>query len=280
MLHYKKGLGWRYAAYEISAPVQIGGREPDLYLIRLGDFISSGGFYNQQIPPNHALHVIKSGRGIMRMNGHDYEVQAGDALMFFPGIHITYFDFPKSPWQYTWISLTGRLTAESLAAVGITPSSPMLHGGIHAALDSIFNEIRPIYQMKWIHTTFSVSVAWKILDALAQLTPKSALPTVDIAAAAKSIIDNHYMTMYTIDDVARQIDVSRSHLFRCFRQRYKKSPKCYLDDIRINMAKKFLRLSESPIKTIAVLCGYSNEQYFCRAFKKHTGFTPAAWRKH
>lgn len=40
-----------------------------------------------------------------------------------------------------------------------------------------------------------------------------------------------------------------------------------------------MRLTELPIKAIAVQCGYPNQLYFSQAFKKSYGLSPQEWRK-
>lgn len=49
---------------------------------------------------------------------------------------------------------------------------------------------------------------------------------------------------------------------------------------RLDYAKHFLLMSNYSIKEIAALCGYNNETFFMKQFKKNTGLTPSQYRSN
>ena len=51
-----------------------------------------------------------------------------------------------------------------------------------------------------------------------------------------------------------------------------------LNELRINKAKQLLDYSDKRNNEIALLVGYSNEEYFSKVFKKYVGMTPAKYR--
>lgn len=79
--------------------------------------------------------------------------------------------------------------------------------------------------------------------------------------------------------LAERMGVSREHLSRAFRQALGVSPSEYLIQQRLRMAAQHLRTSDAKLETIARLSGFSGANYFVRAFKKHVGVTPAAFRR-
>lgn len=48
---------------------------------------------------------------------------------------------------------------------------------------------------------------------------------------------------------------------------------------RIRVAKRMLLHSDVSVQEVALECGFSDRSQFCTTFRKHTGFTPAAYRK-
>jgi AraC family transcriptional regulator, alkane utilization regulator len=54
----------------------------------------------------------------------------------------------------------------------------------------------------------------------------------------------------------------------------------YLARWRIQLAAHQLRNSDAPLARIAEEVGYESEAAFNRAFKRHFGVPPAAWRKN
>ena len=84
-------------------------------------------------------------------------------------------------------------------------------------------------------------------------------------------------------DVAEEIKrsgYSSDHFRRCFKAETGYTPLEYLTFLRINHAKKLLRsMPPQPVESIAVGCGFSDEFYFSRVFKKQTGTSPREYRK-
>ena len=232
MLQNIKKSDWRLTSYHLSLPPGIHGSEPDIYVSVMGRFFSFGRFRFHQIPHGFAMHIVKSGRGSMDMNGGKYTIKEGDAFTFFPGKRVYYNDFPESPWRFTWVTFAGSKTRDILADIGVTESNPHISGNLHDLNEPVFKEIEEVYRQDDIPFSFSISAAWQIIDNISRKRP-----------------------------------------------RLKPTIKTYLDSARIEMAKHLLRFSGSPNKEISSSCGYKNEQYFCRAFKKHTGSPPVTWKK-
>jgi AraC family transcriptional regulator, alkane utilization regulator len=56
------------------------------------------------------------------------------------------------------------------------------------------------------------------------------------------------------------------------------SPKRYLTEWRLQLAADLLRESPLSLADLAGRVGYESEAAFSRAFKRHLGAPPAAWR--
>jgi AraC-like DNA-binding protein len=108
---------------------------------------------------------------------------------------------------------------------------------------------------------------------------KSRMENPPRIAAVMAYIEKYYSKALGIEDMAVHVGMSSSHLYAHFREHVKITPHQYLIRQRMNAAKHALATSSVPIKAIAVDVGYVNTENFCRAFKQHTGFTAAAYRK-
>lgn len=53
----------------------------------------------------------------------------------------------------------------------------------------------------------------------------------------------------------------------------------YIEGVRMEKAKEFLKGTEWPVTDIAIRCGYSDSNYFTKVFKKYTGATPRQFRE-
>ena len=73
--------------------------------------------------------------------------------------------------------------------------------------------------------------------------------------------------------------ISASSLQRPFEARFGISPKQYLNKLRMNRALELLMENKLSVKEIALVCGFSDEKYFSRAFKKKYGYPPSHFCK-
>ncbi len=84
---------------------------------------------------------------------------------------------------------------------------------------------------------------------------------------------------WTIDDLVREIGLSRSALHQRFVQLIGQPPMQYLTNWRMQTASGLLRNSNATVATIAIEVGYDSEAAFARAFKRLVGVPPAKWRR-
>ncbi len=84
---------------------------------------------------------------------------------------------------------------------------------------------------------------------------------------------------WTVDDIAREVGLSRSALHERFVQYLGHPPMQYLASWRIQLGARLLRESNRNVATIALDVGYDSEAAFSRAFRRMVGMPPAAWRK-
>lgn len=98
-------------------------------------------------------------------------------------------------------------------------------------------------------------------------------------AACLSHIERAYAEPFRMRDLAARVDLSISHLHSRFREVTGLTPYQYLIRQRMRAARHRLVTTTDPVKAIAVEVGYANTENFCRAFKKETGMTAAAFRR-
>lgn len=84
---------------------------------------------------------------------------------------------------------------------------------------------------------------------------------------------------WTVTQLARSAAVSRSVLAERFKEALGVSPMRYLTQWRLQLAADQLRTSSIGIAALAARVGYDSEAAFSRAFKRHLGASPAAWRE-
>lgn len=84
---------------------------------------------------------------------------------------------------------------------------------------------------------------------------------------------------WTVDELGREVGMSRSALADRFTRMIGLAPIQYLSNWRMQIAAQDLRLTGASLAQIGEKVGYESEAAFSRAFKKAFGVAPAAWRR-
>ncbi len=92
-------------------------------------------------------------------------------------------------------------------------------------------------------------------------------------------ISENYSRKITIHDICDALHYSRSYLSRIFSKYRKTTIMQYLNEIRINKAKSFLRETHFSISQIAFLVGFNDSNYFTNVFRQITKISPRQYRK-
>lgn len=84
---------------------------------------------------------------------------------------------------------------------------------------------------------------------------------------------------WTVADLATVATMSRSVFAERFRQVLGRSPAHYVAEVRMTSAKRYLGKDGLSVGETGRRLGYSSEEGFSRAFARHVGSTPSAWRR-
>jgi len=95
---------------------------------------------------------------------------------------------------------------------------------------------------------------------------------------AASIIDREYARELNLDDVARRIAASRRQLQRAFAEAGDTTFRSYLREVRMSRAAELLTTDTMPVNQVARAVGYRQPAQFAKAFRRHHGRPPSAFR--
>lgn len=97
-------------------------------------------------------------------------------------------------------------------------------------------------------------------------------------ARALALLHQDIARRWTVDDLGREVGLSRSALADHFIRLLGMPPMQYLANWRMQIATGRLRGGHDSLMQIAQFVGYESEAAFSRAFKKVFGVAPATWR--
>ena len=108
------------------------------------------------------------------------------------------------------------------------------------------------------------------------LTQNHAGRTQEIAR----FIEAHYPQSLTLSALAREFFLSPQYLSRFFAKHFQKGFNAYLMEVRLKHARRDLVETDLDMTQIAVNNGFGSPAAFTKAFKKHFGQAPTAYRKN
>lgn len=111
------------------------------------------------------------------------------------------------------------------------------------------------------------------LGQISEMQSKNKIFDAVLAYVQRNITQN-----ITLRDIAGACACSESTVSHLFKEHTNQSVKKYILNLRISQAQQLLLASDISITNIALLCGFSNTNYFSTVFKKETGISPSAYR--
>ena len=226
------------------------------------------------------LQYTISGKGSFQTPDHTYPQQAGDLfLVQVPGD--SQYSLPDD--SECWDVLYLEFSSECLPLLYHIHQScgPALHLEASSTLpeqmkklysDAISNQLESVFANSKAAYAFLLDLADYALEHPALSSPRVTL--------AKNYLDsNYYNTDLNLDEVADAVGLSKYHLCREFNHLYGISPGKYLANLRLQKScALLLQNHQHTIAEIASMVGFSNDNYFCKVFRKTFGTTPTQYR--
>ncbi|MBR0785553.1 GlxA family transcriptional regulator [Bradyrhizobium iriomotense] len=84
---------------------------------------------------------------------------------------------------------------------------------------------------------------------------------------------------HSVASLAARMELSPRHFARLFRAEVGITPATWVEEARVNAARRLLELGNEAPKQVALHCGFADADTLRRAFVRHVGVTPAEYRK-
>ncbi|MEO8887673.1 MAG: helix-turn-helix domain-containing protein [Mucilaginibacter sp.] len=101
----------------------------------------------------------------------------------------------------------------------------------------------------------------------------------ELVASAQQKIESRYNDAETIEEIIKDIPASRRNMVRRFKQATGMTPIEYLQQTRIEAAKKLLEQTSQQMTEVIYNSGYNDPKAFRKVFRKAVGMTPSEYRE-
>jgi transcriptional regulator GlxA family with amidase domain len=155
-------------------------------------------------------------------------------------------------------------------------------GGVTAGIDLCL----ALVAEDWGHE-LAVKVAKRLIVYIrrdggqSQYSPYLAVgPTEDsLVAKVLKYVTDHISDALNIEDIADAVGVSRRTFSRAFAKHAHVTPSVFVEQVRIDFARKLLEETDVPMKTVAFRCGFNNATQMRMIFSRQLSTTPKLYRE-
>ncbi len=227
------------------------------------------------------IQYVAKGRAYYEDDGEIKEAPAGSVLLHFPHVRQHYFFKEEDKTQLLWVHFSGEGAAllqplVSDKTVCLPIDDP------HTFRNTLQKMIRVFTVREAEYKLICVGYLTVLLGLMLR-SAQAPLPSRELSRNRLEPVLNHMnVFFYEPIDLARYADmcyVSRTRFVHLFKEQTGVSPYRFQLNIRIHRAKDLLENSSFSINECAQAVGFSDVSYFCRIFKKHTGYSPGEYRK-
>lgn len=198
----------------------------DLYLASCGwQNCSPRHWFGPAIKRYSMIHVVRRGKGRMRLGGKLYEIHKDQAFYIPPRVEVWYQADDTDPWDYVWFAFEGLKEASCVENAGFSMKEPVrdiccteeVCAYVHQMMDahqlSFDNELRR-NGLLFLCMSKLVEDYWTVTGLS---TGHHFYPGEVYVKAAQEYISSHFHERIKINELADLIGVNRSYLTRNFK---------------------------------------------------------------
>jgi len=256
-----------------------------LELLRSGHFSNMPHhFMRRQRPMDYLLFWVLGGKGFVESEGKRHVASAGDLFCLRKGELHEYGSDQRDPWDIVWVHFVGSLAPTFVERIRSFGDRFVIPLGHDAELRDRWMELVIFHTAGGPHCAIRANTGlYGLLGLIVhKLELKRAAPATEMPFDVHRIqtyIHDRLAGVITVDDLARQANLSTPHFTRTFRKLFQVSPMQYVLQTRVAHASSLLTETAVPLKQIGAAVGCPDPYYFSRLFKKMTGKSPSAYRE-
>ena len=261
----------------------------------------SENLFGPRIRRYYLIHFVLEGYGVLQIEKQKYPVKPGQAFLIPAGVNAAYQADFRHPWKYCWIGYQGTQAGyytelifgkdyvtdisdvtfyEKMIMKALSVTDRRIHEGVKFTPEvfplTFFSESKNASSHLMLNGLLKNLLANLVLEFQRDQEDISSVPYPE---QIKAYIDRHYNEHMRIQDIADYLHLNSHYVTAIFKQKYNKTPKHYLTEIRIEKAKTYLIDTDYSLQIIANAVGLENPFSFSRLFKSMTGFSPSEYKQ-
>ena len=221
----------------------------------------------------YLIHYVISGQGYFNGN----PVASGQGFLIKPHTYEYYYPDTDDPWTFLWVTSQDTVMEDIFRTFAADENTQIFNYNYAADVRNLTCIIKQNHNKNYSSS--------KILEIFLNLFNRHASNTAvfkkntDIYFEyAVNYIHTNVFRAIRVAEITDVLGITQPYLYKIFINKCGQSPKRYIDDYRLKIAKNMLLNSEMPVGTIGNSVGFDDPLVFSRFFKKNFGVSPSKFR--
>ena len=228
----------------------------------------------------YLLYYIKEGSATLISNGCKKEISARGFFVNFPNSQNIYYTNNNSFWSIKWIVVEGTIIENYLSLLDISRDKPFVQLTDSNDIEYLFDEMYENFDKSTLSSKiYCVSLIHKLFSLLSEKLSLLKTENKYIITALDIIGRDFQNPDFNVNTLSKMMGLHYNYFSILFKRETGISPKKAINDCRIKNACKMLKFTDNSVKNISLKCGFSDEFYFSRNFKKVMKVSPTEYRK-
>lgn len=207
------------------------------------------------------------------IDGRRYPVRSGESALVYP-----FCRFGVGGGHYVWVEFRGLVSEAIVSRIAVAKDKPVL-GRIGIEGFERFFAIPKNNGEPYMYYRLGGCLL-QLLSYYIEKFPRKIAETDNYVLRACRLIENNYdKSSFSVREIVAELKIDRSYLFRLFKNKMGTSVQGYLTGYRLKKAEVLLANSTLSVKDVAYSCGFSDQMYFSRVFRRAKGQSPTDFRQ-
>jgi AraC-like DNA-binding protein len=223
----------------------------------------------------YVFEYVISGKGYIEYNDGKIMVEAGDFYFLNKLSKHIYYSDKDDPYKKIFIVTKGSFIDSLVSSFNINETVIVKKANTEEILRNIHTEItndKTDYQ-KISH--FILELFYNLGKDLFRTKNE----TIELTELVRKYLDSQIAQRLTLEKVSKDLNISKSHIERIFKERYSITPMAYFMKKKTEYACALLINTSYTISEISDQAGFYDSKYMSKCIKKATGLSPLQYRK-
>jgi AraC family transcriptional regulator, arabinose operon regulatory protein len=233
-------------------------------------------------PDYNKFYFICGGEGLIKIGNVEYYPKEGQMVLMPAGIVQSYSTINKNTFKKYWCHFTAKIGDINLFDFFDVPYLVKVEDSIK--LKNLFEELVLIQENQTLYSIFKEKailteiISYYIEKAKVNNLKFSKFSTIEKLNSSLKYIQDHISENITVEALANFVHFHPNYFTNIFKKHMGISPIQYINKIKFEKAKYFLKTTDLHINEIAERTGFCDIYYFSKSFKSYSGYSPSDFR--